>query len=141
MYLMHLINKESDNMFVDHGAGNDWKILFDIKEHDGKDDDVGEELLPKPGSRTLNSVTYEAHAGQLLKVKIQNKSKTDLVFRPVYRNTEGDEEPEDLVDLKYDQVYELPYPLQKDAGEESDAWLLKDSQGTTVLTLEFTVEK
>jgi hypothetical protein len=57
----------------------------------------------------------------------------------VYRTTEGDEEPEDLKDLKFNEVYELPYPLQKDAGEKPDAWLLKDSQGTTVLTLNFKV--
>jgi hypothetical protein len=57
---------------------------------------------------------------------------------PVYLGEDG-EEPEDLVDLKYNEVHDLPYPLQKDAGEESDAWLLKDSQGTTVLTLNFTV--
>jgi hypothetical protein len=134
-YRMRKINKESTNMFVDKEAC--WNILFQLRQHDGKDDDVGVELTPV--KRDTTSLTYEAHAGQLLKVKIQNKSKTNLTFKPVYRTTDGDEEPEDLKDLKFNEVYELPYPLQKDAGEKPDAWLLKDSQGTTVLTLNFKV--
>jgi hypothetical protein len=136
MYRMRMINIQSTNMFVN--CDKKWQLLLQMNQHDGKDDDVGVELLPKPGSRTVNSLTYEAKAGQLLKVKIQNKSQTKLAFRPVYFGDEG-EEPEELVDLKYNEVYELPFPLQKDAGEESDAWLLKDSQDTTVLTLNFTV--
>ena len=89
----------------------------------------------------MSSLTYEADAGLLLKVTIQNKSKKNLKFCPVYRTSNGDEEQEDVLDLKCDEVYQLPYPLQKDAGEDPDAWLLKDSEDKTVLTLIFTVKK
>ncbi len=71
---------------------------------------------------------------------IQNKSKENLKFCPVYRSSDGDEEPEDVQDLKFNEAYELPYPLRKYAGEEADAWLLKDSRNKTVLTLNFTVK-
>jgi hypothetical protein len=37
------------------------------------------------------------------------------------------------------QEYELPYPLQKDAGEKEDAWAIKDGNGRTVLKLRFIV--
>ena len=125
-------------MFVDRKTG--WNIVFEMRQHDGKDDDTGVEVFPAPKSRTEDSLTYEADAGQLLKVTIQNKSKDTLQFRPVYRPSVGSEEPEDHQDLKFDEKYELPYPLQKDAGEAPDAWLLKDSDGNTVLTLNFTVK-
>jgi len=137
-HLMLKINRESDNMFVSRKTG--WNILFEMRQHDGKDDDTGVEVFPKPKSRTGDSLTYEADAGQHLKVYIQNKSNDALKFRPVYRPSVGDEEPEDLQDLKFDEQYELPYPLQKDAGEAPDAWLLKDSDDNTVLTLNFTVK-
>ena len=39
------------------------------------------------------------------------------------------------------QEYEFPYPLQKDPGEEEDAWAIKDGNGRTVLKLRFTVPK
>ena len=37
------------------------------------------------------------------------------------------------------QEYEMPYPLQKDAGEEEDAWGLKDGKGVVVLKLRFEI--
>jgi len=132
------VNKQSNNMFVNGLAG--WNILFEMRQHDGKDDDTGVEVFPVPGTRTEDSLTYAADAGQLLKVNIKNQSQDALQFRPVYRPSVGDEEPEDLQDLKFDEQYELPYPLQKDAGEAPDAWLLKDSDDNTVLTLNFTVK-
>jgi hypothetical protein len=39
------------------------------------------------------------------------------------------------------QEYELPYPLQKGAGDEEDAWAIKNDNGRTVLKLRFTVKK
>ncbi len=96
-------------MFANGLAG--WNILFEMRQHDGKDDDTGVEVFPKPGSRTEDSLT-----------------------------SENDEEPEHIQDLKFNEEYELPFPLLKDAGEKQDAWLLKDSNGNTVLTLNFTVK-
>ena len=37
------------------------------------------------------------------------------------------------------QEYEMPYPLQKDAGEEEDAWVLKDGKDVVVLKLRFEI--
>ena len=37
------------------------------------------------------------------------------------------------------QEYEMPYPLQKDAGEEEDAWVLKDGKGVVVLKSRFEI--
>ena len=42
-------------------------------------------------------------------------------------------------DVNAVQEYEMPYPLQKDAGEEEDAWVLKDGRGVVVLKLRFEV--
>jgi hypothetical protein len=56
---------------------------------------------------------------------------------PVYVKENGEEEPEELVERKSYEFFELPFPLQKEAGEGEDAWALKDDQGKTVLKLRF----
>ena len=43
------------------------------------------------------------------------------------------------LDVNPVQEYEMPYPLQKDAGEEEDAWVLKDGKGVVVLKLRFEI--
>jgi hypothetical protein len=131
------INTESQNMFVNRDRN--WSIVLNMKEHDGEDDEVGVEVFPK--SRTLDSLTYVANAKQLLKVKIQNKSRDSMRFIPVHLTEEGDEEPEDVVNLKPGEVYGMPYPVQKDQGDKQDDWLLQDVEGNTVLTLNFTVKQ
>jgi hypothetical protein len=50
------------------------------------------------------------------------------------------EEAEDLVELKSGQFFELPFPLQKEAGEKKDGWVIKDKEGKTVLKLGFSVQ-
>jgi len=42
--------------------------------------------------------------------------------------------------MRATQELELPYPLQKDAGEKEDAWIIKDLEGTSVLKLRFALE-
>ena len=42
-------------------------------------------------------------------------------------------------DMNPVQEYEMPYPLQKDAGEEENAWVLKDGKGVVVLKLRFEI--
>jgi hypothetical protein len=45
-------------------------------------------------------------------------------------------------DCSAGQEYEFPFPLQKDFGEEEDAWAIKDAgNGRTVLKLCFVVKK
>ena len=136
-YQMANINTQSQNMFVNRDRN--WSIVFNMKEHDGKDDEEGVEVFPK--SRTLDSLTYMANAQQLLKVKIQNKSQDNMRFIPVYLSEEGDQEPEDVVNLQPGEEYEMPYPVEKEKGDKQDSWLLQDVKGNTVLTLNFTVEQ
>jgi hypothetical protein len=57
----------------------------------------------------------------------------------VHVKDNGEEEPEKLVELKSGESFELPFPLQKEAGEEEDAWAMKDSKDKTVLKLRFTL--
>jgi superfamily II DNA or RNA helicase len=44
------------------------------------------------------------------------------------------------VTLAAGETYELPFPLQKEAGEDMDGWLLKDGGGKTVLFSHITRE-
>jgi len=41
-----------------------------------------------------------------------------------------------MVNLKFGEPYELPFPLQKEAGEDEDAWKLT-YEGQTFLKLGF----
>ena len=47
---------------------------------------------------------------------------------------------ESVCGMRATQELELPYPLQKDAGEKEDAWIIKDLEGTSVLKLRFALE-
>lgn len=130
------VNAESANRFVSSTVN--WDILFEVKLHANKVDEVGIGLAWQ--SRDQTSVTYKVPVGSLIKGTITNNSTTKhLDFRPVYRTVDGDEEPENTYDLKTGESCELPYPLQKDEGEKPDAWLLKDLDGRTILTLKFTI--
>ena len=44
-------------------------------------------------------------------------------FAPVYVGAKG-EEPEYMEHLLFDEPSELPFPLQKEAGEDEDGWNL-----------------
>jgi hypothetical protein len=49
------VNKQSTNMFANELAG--WNILFEMRQHDGKDDDTGVEVFPKPGTAPSRACT------------------------------------------------------------------------------------
>jgi hypothetical protein len=74
-------------------------------------------------------------------------SGASITLKPVYYKTVStagraelqEDEPETMVTLDAGDTYDLPFPLQKDAGEDSDGWLLKDTKGTTVLQVTFTL--
>ena len=138
---------------------NDIKRSMQIvtKQHDGKDDEEGE-LIKKEnikfseeqsGGSDIPVRTYTVDPDLLIRVNIkfptpkiislEEKKTTEICVTPVYVKDTGEEEPEDERTLKFDEDYELPFPLQKEAGEEEDGWLLKDDNGKTFLKLRFTL--
>jgi hypothetical protein len=88
------------------------------------------------GSATLVR-TYTVKTNLLIRVLItfpspegttkEEKDTTQIHFTPVYVHDHGGKEAVDAQYSKYDELYELPFPLQKEAGEEEDGWELKDS--------------
>jgi hypothetical protein len=79
----------------------------------------------------------------LLRVRVTNMSLSDgkVVLRPVYFATDAasDDDDIDVVELKPQETWEFPYPLQKDPGERADGWLVQDGDGNTVLSLVFVI--
>jgi hypothetical protein len=116
-----------------------WAVLVTVRQHDGKDDETGERIESSKIGKAYNYRRYRVDVGQLIRVTIKNVSKQAMTFLPVYVSDTGDEEPEEMVTLKQGEDYEMPYPLQKDEGEEEDAWAMKDEQGKTKLMLRFAV--
>ena len=109
-----------------------------VKQHDGKDDEEGERIASDKVELSHDFRRYTVEEEQLIKVTLKNLSQTrSITVTPVYVSPEGEEEPEDQVEIKSAEEVEMKFPLQKPAGEEEDAWVLKDEAGKTVLRLCF----
>ena len=109
-----------------------------VKLHDGEEDEQGERTAASDTRHDTRR--YSVTAGLFIKVTLKNWSKIPLKMIPVYMSDKGDEEPEDEVEIGSGEERELPYPLQKEEGEEEDGWVLKDASGRTVLRLVFVLE-
>jgi hypothetical protein len=115
-----------------------WLLCVSVKEHDGKDDEVGEVLEVSDVSETLRE--YKVKPALLIKVTIWNWSTGRIHFAPVYIPTDKPREPEDLTDLKGDgEGRKLPYQLQLAEGDNPDVWGLMDKSRKDVLKLRFSV--
>jgi hypothetical protein len=116
-------------------------LCVSVREHADKDDEEGEALQPSSQSDTQRSYTVEV--GPLLRVQVTNMSLSDtnVRLRPVYFATSAasDEDDLDVVELKPQETWEFPYPLQKESGERADGWLMQDGNGNTVLALVFVI--
>jgi hypothetical protein len=119
-------------------------LMVDTKLHDGKNDEEGESI--ECTQATVNDIpelTYVVELDLLIRVVIGVPKQptipddTTVQLRGVYITDKEVEEPEDLVDLNVNDPYELPFPLQKSAGEDPDGWDLRDTAGNTVLKLRF----
>jgi hypothetical protein len=110
-----------------------------VRQHDGKDDEEGEAL--QFSSQIGQQRSYTVEPGLLLRVRVTNMSLSDaeVFLRPVYFATGAASDPDEIniVDLKPQDSWEFPYPLQKDPGERADGWLVQDGTGNTVLSLVF----
>ena len=75
-----------------------------VKQHDGKDDNEGKRIL-RTKECGADYRLYAVSTLQLIKVTIKNLSAKPLSFRPVYLDTEGREEPEEVIEpLKQGEV-------------------------------------
>jgi hypothetical protein len=104
------------------------KIYLKVKQHDGKDDEEGE-LIDKENIQvfdkgTYREVMYKVDADLLIRVTIKTTHELEDIT-PVYITVTGKEEPEDVITLKVNESFELPFPLQKEAGEEPDSWIIR----------------
>jgi hypothetical protein len=100
------------------------EIMINVKEHDGKDDEIGEPInkddISVIDKGTFREVEYKVKLGFLIKVMI--KSNYKLNFIPIYISDDGTTYPESNVDLKISETYELPYPLEKKAYQGPESW-------------------
>jgi hypothetical protein len=117
-------------------------VQVTVKQHDGKDDEEGERIDASRITKGHDFRLYSVDPDLLIQVTVKNLSATrDISLKPVYVKENGEEESEELVELKSGEYFpfELPFPLQKETGEGEDAWALKDDLGNTVLKLIFTL--
>ena len=119
----------------------EWNVQITVKEHDGKDDTVGERVDISNVTTKGNYRCYKVKSDYLIRVTLKNLSLDKKIhLLPVYKGKDG-EEPEDLIDIEAGcKEFELPFPLKISNGEDKDYWLLKNELGKTLLTLGFEVE-
>ncbi len=70
---------------------------------------------------------FKPTPGMLVRVTIANGGGQFIKAVPTYLGADGTKETEESIDLNPQEEAELPYPLQKDAGEGADAWVLEFS--------------
>ena len=70
---------------------------------------------------------FKPTPGMLVRVTIANGGGQFIKAVPTYLGADGTKETEESIDLNRQEEAELPYPLQKDAGEGADAWVLEFS--------------
>jgi hypothetical protein len=119
---------------------SDWLLQVTVKQHDGNDDEEGKHIESSRITKGPNFRLYSVDPDLLIRVTIKNLSLTrDISFIPVYVEANEAEEHQDLVELKSGDDFELPIALRKEAGDEDDGWVIKDSTDRTVLKLRFTL--
>jgi hypothetical protein len=123
-------------------------LAVGVREHADKDDEEGEDLSATfigDGKRE-----YTVQVGTLLRVRVTNMTLTDtcVEVHPFYCQATSQcgtccfwEEADKVFSLRPGDSYEMPFPLQKDEGEGTDGWVLKDSNGTNVLTVLFKLQE
>jgi hypothetical protein len=104
------------------------KIYLKVKQHDGKDDQEGE-LIDQNNIQvfdkgTYREVMYKVDTDLLIRVTFKTTHELENIT-PVYITVAGEEEPEDVITMQVNDSFELPFPLQKEAGEESDSWIIR----------------
>jgi hypothetical protein len=103
------------------------KLMLKCRQHDGKDDKVGEqidaEFFEVFDEGTYRHVKIKVDTDLLIRVEFKLNIELDDIT-PVYIKSTGEEEPESEISLKVNEVFELPFPLQKEAGEEPDSWMI-----------------
>lgn len=85
---------------------------------------------------------------QLIRVIVTLKGEPDepkdtfITLWVIYITEYGEDDPEnekELISLKINDPYELPFPIQKYKGEGEDGWDLRDEKDNTFLKLRFRV--
>jgi hypothetical protein len=113
------------------------KLLVINKEYNGKDDEVGKKIdnncISVFNRGKYLQAFYEVEKDLLIRTTVKLRNAIELDFRVVYIKENGDAEPEeDIINMKEDEDYELPYPLQKNADEGPDSWEIRNSDGTKI---------
>jgi hypothetical protein len=123
----------------DFDGACDWLLQVTVKQHDGKDDEVGERIDASKVQTVKDLRRYSVDAGQLPKVTVRNLSLVRTIsFTPIYVDETGNDDPEEAIMLKSGESQELPIPLEKSSGENDYGWDLRDGEGTkTLLRLRF----
>jgi len=107
------------------------KIYVKVKQHDGKWDEEGEfidkENIQVFDKGTYREVIYKVDTDLIIRVEVKPTHVLENIT-PVYIIEAGEEDPAnicDVITLKENESFELPFTLQKDASSEPDSWMIR----------------
>ena len=114
-----------------------------VKLHEDKYDETGKVIIQDKftvfDQGDYREIIYTVTEDSLIKVNISFSHELTII--PVYVSSEGDEDPSEDFNMKVDEVYELPIPIEKDSNDEPDHWIIRDCQGKTLFKLTFSLLK
>jgi hypothetical protein len=116
------------------------RMTIQVTQHDGKEDEQGEKVeaelieliqVPREGVyKNYPKMTYYVTQDPV-KVTIQNTTHLEcnapagkFKIQPIYEVGDGTVERQPEMDFAPGETCELPYSIQKEAGQDPDAWLL-----------------
>jgi len=128
-------------------------LRVEVRQHEDKTD-TSEYTIPPCSTTDETTIPTRVYTVQpvtkdnmqLIQVTItfqgqhEEPKDTFIMLRAVYIKEDGEEDPEKHpIQLKINEPYDLPFPLQKEDGEREDGWDLRDDKDNTFLKLRFIV--
>jgi len=133
----HLQNIDADMHTINSTAGLECALCVTVMECLDQHADWGERVLW--ANKRGTDIEYVVRPNLLVYVSVANHSTEVIHIAPVYVDVNGDETDEVVFDLKYGEIHELPYALEKSSEELPEDWVFKNFNGDTLMRLTFKV--
>lgn len=139
--------KKPDKAVVIALGPNAYSIAYDtIQSHimvtlykDNEDEVITEDNIKVIDRGDYREIKYTVPKD--LDIKVNISFSHELTIIPIYISPDGDEDPEKELIMKVEEPQELPYPLEKKSGEETDHWIIRDCQDKTLFKLSFSLKE
>ena len=105
-------------------------IKFSVRLHENRYDVHGGDLLQLDlNKRNGNKLVYNVVSSKLIYVTVTNRMQCNIVYKAIYVDEHGKEEPKDSqplpIGLRREQESKINMPIEKEYGEKDDGFNIK----------------